>query len=216
MKVLKSILSFFKNTWLTQRFFLAIGVIILLFALSFTFELIFHFAQASLIFLAIVVLLDLVLLYRSREVFKCERQSQKLLSNGDENTIKLFIENIGNYTFQVAVYDELPAQLQERNFHFDFSLKSEEKKEIKYTVTPKERGLYAFGNVNIFFTNLIGFVKRRQIIPLAKDIPVYPSIIQMKKFELKALEKASHYYGIKKLRRLGQSYEFEQILNYVK
>jgi uncharacterized protein (DUF58 family) len=44
---------------------------------------------------------------------------------------------------------------------------------------------------------------------------VYPSVIQMKQFELKTLPKISRYHGIKKLRRLGHSYEFEQIKNYV-
>jgi uncharacterized protein (DUF58 family) len=44
---------------------------------------------------------------------------------------------------------------------------------------------------------------------------VYPSIIQMKKFEIRNLDKTAFYYGVKKKRRIGQSYEFEQINNYV-
>ena len=46
-------------------------------------------------------------------------------------------------------------------------------------------------------------------------VPVYPSIIQMKQFELRAFDRVSKTKGIKKLRRLGHSYEFEQIKNYV-
>lgn len=46
-------------------------------------------------------------------------------------------------------------------------------------------------------------------------VRVYPSIIQMKLFQLKVLTRISRLEGAKKLRRLGQSYEFEQINNYV-
>ena len=48
-----------------------------------------------------------------------------------------------------------------------------------------------------------------------KMVPVYPSVIQMKNFELMALRQIAHQSGIKKIRRLGHSYEFEQIKNYV-
>jgi uncharacterized protein (DUF58 family) len=45
-------------------------------------------------------------------------------------------------------------------------------------------------------------------------VKVVPSIIQMKKYELIALARISTISGIKKLRRIGHSYEFEQIKNY--
>jgi uncharacterized protein (DUF58 family) len=45
-------------------------------------------------------------------------------------------------------------------------------------------------------------------------VKVVPSIIQMKKYELIALARISTMSGIKKLRRIGHSYEFEQIKNY--
>jgi uncharacterized protein (DUF58 family) len=44
--------------------------------------------------------------------------------------------------------------------------------------------------------------------------PVYPSIIQMKKYELLAFARISNYEGIKKVRKLGHSYEFEKIRQY--
>jgi uncharacterized protein (DUF58 family) len=44
---------------------------------------------------------------------------------------------------------------------------------------------------------------------------VYPSIIQMKIYQLKVLSRISRLEGSKKIRRIGQSYEFEQIRNYV-
>jgi uncharacterized protein (DUF58 family) len=47
-------------------------------------------------------------------------------------------------------------------------------------------------------------------------VAVYPSVVQMKKYELKALARISTQEGIKKLRRIGHSYEFEEIKDYVR
>lgn len=213
--IFKTFISFFKNTWLTQKFFIAMASIIVLFCFSFVWKFLFFIAMALLVLLALASLFDLFILYRKKEVFSATRQTQKLLSNGDNNKIQLHLENHSNYPFSLKLYDELPEQLQKRDFYFAFSLEAKEKKQISYQVLPTERGAYAFGNLNILFQSVLGLVQRRQIVGLAKEIPVYPSIIQMKKFELKLLEKASIAYGIKRLRRVGQSYEFEQIKTYV-
>ena len=47
-------------------------------------------------------------------------------------------------------------------------------------------------------------------------VPVYPSIIQMRKYELKTFARVANEYGVKKVRRIGHSYEFEHIKQYVR
>jgi uncharacterized protein (DUF58 family) len=47
-------------------------------------------------------------------------------------------------------------------------------------------------------------------------VAVYPSIIQMKKYELKTLARTATEYGVKKVRRIGHSYEFEHIKQYTR
>jgi len=46
-------------------------------------------------------------------------------------------------------------------------------------------------------------------------VPTYPSFKQLKKFELVNINKSNLQYGLKKVRRIGQSMEFEQIKDYV-
>ncbi|MGB1315597.1 MAG: DUF58 domain-containing protein [Chitinophagales bacterium] len=213
--ILKNIISFFKNTFLSARFFMLIAVVICLYGLSFVWSFLFAIAHTALFILLIATVVDVLLLYSKKHAFSAERLTQKLLSNGDDNPVELNIENNTRFNFKIDIYDELPVQLQQRDFHFALNIKAKEDKKLKYTVHPTERGAYAFGNLNILFTNFLALVIRRQIIDLKKEIPVYPSIIQMKKFELKLLEKASIAYGIKRVRRIGQSYEFEQIKTYV-
>ena len=42
-------------------------------------------------------------------------------------------------------------------------------------------------------------------------VPTYPSFKQLKKYELLNINKNAIEYGIKKVRRLGHTMEFEQI-----
>src|SRR6202012_24056 len=49
----------------------------------------------------------------------------------------------------------------------------------------------------------------------AENLPVYPSFLQMRKYELMAISDNLVELGIKKIRRLGHSMEFEQVKNYV-
>ncbi|MCB0537534.1 MAG: DUF58 domain-containing protein [Bacteroidetes bacterium] len=216
MKVLNYIASFLKNTWFTKRFFALGAVVVLLFALGFVWAFLFFIAKIVLLILLATTLVDVFVLYKNKKAFEAERISQKLLSNGDENPIKIRLKNLTSIFFDVVIYDELPEQLQQRGLKFELSFKAEEFKELKYTILPKERGVYSFGCLNVFFSSKINLVQRRQLINLAEDKKVYPSIIQMKKFSLKALEKTSQMYGMRKLRKIGQSFEFEQIRQYVK
>ena len=210
------IIDFFKNTWFSTRFFWISSSVIILFAFSFVVPFLFWIGLLIAFAIIIVSLIDVFLLYYYTLPFICERKTSKLLSNGDDNNIELILKNLTTLALTVDIYDELPWQLQKRDFHFKAKLEGNESQKITYTIRPTERGSYEFGNINLLFHSTIGLIQRRQIIEQTEKVAVYPSIIQMKKFELRSLEKASHFYGVKKLRRIGQSYEFEQIKEYVR
>src|SRR3569833_311185 len=58
-------------------------------------------------------------------------------------------------------------------------------------------------------------VIRRFNFEQAEMLPVYPSFLQMRMYELMAISHRLNEIGIKIIRRLGHSMEFEQIKNYV-
>ena len=90
------------------------------------------------------------------------------------------------------------------------------KKKITYHLCPLSRGEYVFHDIHIYVRSLMGFVERRISFPLEKKVSVYPSIIEMKKYELFGSTNTSFFHGIKKIRKIGHSYAFEQIKNYDK
>lgn len=202
--------------YLNKRFTIAVCVIIALFMASFAVSVLFPIAQASLIILFVFCIADIRFLFSSEMEFECERVIPKLLSLSDENKIELIIQNLSPFPYDVNIIDELPVQFQRRDFEIISSFEANELKELTYSVRPTERGEYRWGKVRLFCTNKIGLLTRRITLDKAQMTPVYPSVIQMKNFELMAFSKTSHFSGVKKLRRIGLSYEFEQIKKYVK
>ncbi|HYV93151.1 MAG TPA: DUF58 domain-containing protein [Chitinophagales bacterium] len=209
-------IRFFRQLYVTNRLFMALGAISLIFVASFFIQVLFAVAQASLILLAANMIVDAILLFNSSTNLSAKRNVQKILSLGDENVVSIEMENRSSLSLRVQLIDELPEQFQRRDFSFNFLLTGREKKKITYSIRPVTRGVYHFGGINILFATFIGLLQRRSIIPSEITVAVYPSVLQMKQYELKALSRISTQEGIKRLRRIGHSYEFEEIKEYVR
>ncbi|MEL6862949.1 MAG: DUF58 domain-containing protein [Bacteroidota bacterium] len=205
-----------KNLYLTPRFFVAFGLIIAIFVAAFPIGWLFPVAQTILVLTLALVIFDGLMLFNTNIIVKCRRRLPKVFSLGDDNVVKLELSNESGRALDVHVIDELPIQLQQRDFGISVHLKEQEEKVLSYYIRPLERGEYAFGQVNLFLSTQIGLVQRRIQHRYPMTVAVYPSIIQMKQYEMRAFDRISHWQGIKKMRRLGHSYEFEQIKNYVR
>ena len=136
------------------------------------------------------------------------------LSLGDENKVSLLVKNNFNFTVNGIIFDNPPHQLQIRDLKFKDSFVSGASKAFDYSIRPTERGKYTFSDIFVFVSVLTHFVQRKVIIDDKETVATYPSIIQMKQYELKVFAKTA-LSGIKKIRRLGHNNEFEQIKNYV-
>lgn len=137
------------------------------------------------------------------------------LSNGDQNEIKIYLENKFPYPVWLKVVDELPVQFQARNLAFKVFLAPYGKKNLGYHVRPVRRGEYTFGAVNVLVSTVLGLVERKFVFDNDSTVPVYPSFMQMRKYELLAISHRLVDAGIKKIRRIGQNTEFDQIKDYV-
>ncbi|GJM31154.1 MAG: hypothetical protein DHS20C18_01550 [Saprospiraceae bacterium] len=177
---------------------------------------VFRLAQVLFVVALAFILLDVMLLFNPSVNVRVRRKMSKVFSLGDPNPVTLQLRNRANFKLFIKVIDELPVQLQIRDFDRDLELDAEEATELHYELRPLMRGEYSFGMINIFMSTRIGLVEKRYQHDFPMTVPVYPSIIQMKQYELRAFDRISHGKGIKKIRRIGHSYEFEQIKNYVR
>ncbi|HEX3006447.1 MAG TPA: DUF58 domain-containing protein [Bacteroidales bacterium] len=208
-------ISLFKHIFLTARFFIAGAGIVVLFALSFIVHWLFPVGEIALLLLAIFSVADAILLFTSGNILKAERRVPQIMTLGDEYKIEICIRNTSSLKVQFEVLDELPYQFQIRDLKFASTLSPDKEQVFHYELTPVKRGEYVFGNVNLFIGSIIGLISRKQVAGLTTTVRVYPSIIQMKKFELKVGASYQSSEGIKRRRRIGHSYEFDQIKEYV-
>jgi len=192
------------------------GAIAFVFALSFNWNILFPIAQGLAIVFLALALADIFILYGGQVRITSERDLAHVLSLGDENPVRLRIQNLSAIGLDVSVIDELPVELQVRNFRKELRLEENNEQLIEYTVRPTTRGQYIFGDTQLVVSGPLLIFKRRYTVKAMKEAKVLPSIMQMKEFELKAFSRIATSDGVKKLRKLGVSYEFEQINPYVK
>lgn len=207
--------NFYKNLFFSERLSACCGIAVVLYLIAFFFP---GFSIIPVIFFyatILLLLLDIVILYRSKEGITALRITPDRLSNGDENEIHIQIENHYPFRTQIGVIDEIPVQFQKRDAWFELHLESLGQQSLIYSLRPTRRGEYEFGAILIYVQSPLSFVKRRYRLPQIQTLPVYPSFLQLRKYELMAISNRLTEVGVKKVRRLGNSMEFDQIKNYV-
>lgn len=207
--------QFFKQLYLNNFLFYCLIGIILLFTIAYFFPMFYNAAWYLLYILIAFSVIDILLLFASNKKVIGIRNMAEKLSNGDENEIRIALNN--QYTFPVylKIIDEIPFQFQQRNFEVKRRIKAQEKDDYKYFLRPTERGEYSFGNLNIYAASPLRLISRRFTFDNNQMVPTYPSYMQLRKYDLMAFSNNLFQYGLKKIRRIGHTMEFEQIKEYV-
>jgi len=208
-------MSFF----LTPRFFLAIGTLIIGFVVALFLPWLLGPMRIALGLLVTLTLLDALLLYapaknKTAPVFGRRVMGDKL-ANGSENDIQIYLENHYRFSIQTETIDEIPYQFQRRDVLFRAELKPGETQIINYQLRPTKRGEYSFGTLNIYAASPLRLLRRRFRYDQGRVVPVYPSFLQMRQYELLAIHNRLTEVGVKRIRQVGHSLEFEQIRPYV-
>ncbi|TXG39857.1 DUF58 domain-containing protein [Seonamhaeicola maritimus] len=186
-----------------------------LFVISFVFPVWFNAVKLVLLALVTLTFLDALILFATKKGINGLRTLPEKLSNGDKNPIHLSIENFYTFPIYIRIIDEIPEQFQVRHFKIDRKLDASSITEFEYELRPTERGEYHFGKLNIYVSSVFGLIARRFSFNDGEMIPTYPSFIQLRKYNLLAISNNLNQYGIKKVRKLGHTMEFEQIKEYV-
>lgn len=201
--------------FLTNRLFGAVAACVVLYLLSFFFPWLGIVPDIAFYALLALLIADLFILYRVADGVFAKRLAPERLSNSDENELSIYIENRYSFRINTGIIDEIPAQFQKRDIWFATTLAPGERKQINYILRPTRRGEYEFGLIRVFVRSAIGLVSKRYNFEQAEALPVYPSFLQMRKYELMAISNRLTEIGIKKIRRIGHSMEFEQVKSYV-
>lgn len=206
----KSISSLFISTLWYGLMLLAALMFLSAYFLDFLFWPAAFLLGATLLF----TLVDFLFLFVLQGKIIAQRNVPAKMSLGDENNIRLFINNQYPFSVWIKLIDELPDQFQKRDFQLQTKLQYRTNGQLDYMLTPTSRGVYQFGRLLCFIQSPIRLLQRRIVAEEGCSVKVYPSFQQLKKYQLLA-HSDSNVTGDKKIRRIGQSLEFEKIKDYV-
>ncbi len=202
--------------FLNNRLLYAVLGVVFIFCLGFPYPYFIPVGQILLLSIGVLVLIDALLLFSAKRPIAAKRIIENKLSNGDYNPVILQLKGKLAFSSRLEVIDEFPVQLQLRDkaFELDKTPRIFEK-EVLYEIRPVQRGVYQFGHLHIFISTPLQLLKRRLSIDLSQEVKVYPSFIQYRKYSFLAISNRLSEEGVKKVRHIGQSKEFEQIKDYV-
>jgi uncharacterized protein (DUF58 family) len=212
----KRIWNIIKQVRPTKRFYWNVFGLVLLFILAFSFPALYIPGVALMWLMIMAIFADAFFLMRHKQPIHAWRVPRyKRLSNGDVNTLTLHVQSFYAFKVGVDIVDELPFQVQIRNFKISTQLDPEQERNFNYDLKPTERGEYHFGKINLFIKTKLGFIERHAKVEDPFMMACYPSFIRLRQFELLAISNRLTDIGIKRMRRIGNSSEFEQIKEYV-
>lgn len=207
-------MQFLKSFYIHNTFFWYIAALSACFILSYWIEFLYPITWLLTLVLIALFLFDIYLLYASNSI-EAKRNLPRKLSNSDLNPIAIEFETTYPFKTYISLIDELPVQFQKRDFKYSTAISKGEKRIFDYTVRPVDRGEYVFGNLNVYASSYLKIIKRRYVFQKDQMVPVYPSIIQMQQYDFLAISNRLSEIGLKKIRRIGHTQEFEQIKEYV-
>ncbi len=202
--------------YLSARFYLGAGVCIVVFITSFLLPVLYPIAKIIFFIFIVLAIIDYLFLFVISKSPSAKRSTADRFSNGDENKVELQVKNNMRFTVDMEIIDELPVQFQKRDWKLTHRFKASEQKFIFYKLRPVTRGEYHFGRIIIYVCSLLGLLKHRHNIEAEEVVPVYPSFLQMRKYELLSQTTIQTEQGNKRMRKIGHSMEFEQIKEYVR
>jgi uncharacterized protein (DUF58 family) len=208
--------SYVSNLYLPSRFYWCLGALVVMFVGSFFLPALLLIPKVLFYTFLALVLIDYLFLFFGGKIPQASRQMSDRFSNGDENKVTLTITNTLPFAIHMHVIDELPIQLQQRNWVVDEFFETQQTKTIVYKIRPAERGTYEFGDIILYLNTRLGLVTRRCTVPASTTVAVYPSFMQLRKYQLLSQTTVQTEQGSKRMRKIGHSMEFEQIKEYVK
>ena len=168
---------------------------------------------------AILVLLALVDYFMSRKLpagLTIRREFARRFAIGDENQVRLHVENHTPRAFTLQIKDEFPPQMKlGAPREADFTVAAQSYADFTYHLTPTRRGRYEFGKTAARFLSKLGLVWCQTNLNEAQIVKVYPNMRRAREMELKALGARSFLAIQRRAVRRGEGREFESMRDYV-
>ena len=162
------------------------------------------------------------LLFPPLQTLVVERDVDDKLSLGADNPVRVRIHNTSRFPLRLELRDTPPAAIpcdsgNEKNGKdapLVFALPPNSRHAAVYHLRPTQRGDYEFGDMYLRVRGRLGMVHRLVRVPAARQVKVYPNMLEAARFDLLARRGRLQQAGIRKARLQGAGREFESLREY--
>ncbi|MGB5972211.1 MAG: DUF58 domain-containing protein, partial [Nodosilinea sp.] len=132
------------------------------------------------------------------------------LSIGRDNFV--FLRGESSRPVYLRLYDNYPTAFDGPPLPLEISLTGQETETITYTVNPKQRGEYSWGDLQIQQRSPLGLAWADWTVPAAETVSVYPDLIGLNQLSVKLALQATG--TLKQKRHTGVGTEFAELREY--
>lgn len=143
-----------------------------------------------------------------------ERRHDPRLYLGADNLVRLVIHNRARRAVTVQLRDTPPVEFQSSAVILAGVAPAAGTVELSYTTRPLARGSYAFGVIVLRWRGPYGLLWRQRTFQSLAEVPVYPNLLEVQKYDLLARRGLLQEMGLRNARLLGRGTEFESLREY--
>jgi uncharacterized protein (DUF58 family) len=131
------------------------------------------------------------------------RSCEEKLSLGARNLVELHLRSRTSVPLTLEVRDEPPHLFDASEGVIPLTLPAGSGTTVSYTVTPKRRGNYVFGDINIRYFSRLRLFKRQVRVAQSMQVKVYPNLLELKYGEGTEFESLRDYLPDDDYRRIN-------------
>jgi len=200
----------------SRLFFILLAIGFVPLSLSWSFPALRYAVLAYDVLLVLLALFDYFTSRKLPEELTITREFGRRFAIGDENQVRLHIENRSPQTFNLQIKDEFPPELKLlETREAKFKIEGQSSADFFYNLIPPRRGKYEFGKTAVRFLSKLGLIWCQTDLGKAETVKVYPNMRRAREMELKALGASSYLAVQRKAIRRGEGREFESMRDYV-
>lgn len=157
--------------------------------------------------------LDYGLSVRGKEI-QAQRRSPRHLLQGVSEEIEIVLSNWADLPKNIKIRDQTPLGW-EAGPVLKSRVPARSEVVLRYSVTPTERGVYGFGDLDLRITGPLRLIERPLSVPASEEIRVLPCLQTLRYPDLIAYRRRARHWGLRQIKWRERGRDFESLREYI-
>jgi uncharacterized protein (DUF58 family) len=157
--------------------------------------------------------IDCGLSFRGKEI-EAKRRSPRHLLQKAAQEIEIVLSNWADLPKNIKVRDQTPSGWEAAPVLASM-VPARSEVVLRYSVTPPERGVYGFGDLDARVEGPLRLIQRPLRVPAAEEIRVLPCLQTLRYADLIAYRRRARHWGLRQIKWLEKGRDFESLREYM-